>query len=167
MALLLATLLALQQQPTVKDEIIRLSRAGASEETLLTLVRSVKLKLSVDDIVEMKRAGVSEKVITRLIEGPSEAKVVNLAHKSVGYRLIGNELHLGCDGTTIAPGQTVQLPLSGDYSVWVGGRETSCRVKTPATLTFRGSNHPEFEVVTLYVEDARGSDTVRVESHIR
>lgn len=165
MTLLLAALLAVQA-PATKDDVIRLTREGVREEALLAYVSPVKFKLSVDDIVQLKTAGVSEKVIARMIEGPREAKVVNLAHKAVSIQLIGSEIHLNSEGTSVAPGATVALPASGELSIWVGGRETSCRVKTPATLTFRGSVHADFEVVTLYIDDARGSDTCRVEMRV-
>lgn len=166
MTLLLAALLAFQQ-PTLKDEIIRLAKAGASEEFLLAKAATVRAKISVDDIVDLKKAGVPEKVIARMIEGPSDAVAFNLAHKAVSVRVIGSEIHIGSEGTAIARGAAVSLPLSGDYHVWVNGRETPCRVKTPAVLTFRGSIHPEFEVVTLYIEDARGTDTCRIEGRVK
>ena len=102
-----------------------------------------------------------------MISGPQDLKATNLAHKTVTIRVTGTVIHVNWGGESLATGASVQLPASGLYTVWVGGRETGCAVRTPATLTFRGSDHPEFEVVTLYVEDARGSDTCRVESVIK
>ena len=166
MTLLLAAALLLQE-PVTKDEVVRLTKQGVKEEEILKRIASTKFSLSVDEIVALKKDGVTEKVIDRMIGGPQEAKATNLAHKPVTIRVTGQAIHVNWGGETLAPGASVQLPASGDYTVWVWGRETACKVKTPATLTFRGSDHPEFEVVTLYIEDARGSDTCRVESVIK
>ena len=166
MTLLLAAALLLQD-PVTKDEVVRLTKEGVKEEEILKRMAATKFSLSVDEIVALKKEGVTEKVIARMIGGPQEAKATNLAHKAVTIRVTGQAIHVNWGGDTLAPGAAVQLPASGEYTVWVWGRETAFKVKTPATLTFRGSDHPEFEVVTLYVEDARGSDTCRVESVIK
>jgi hypothetical protein len=166
MTILLAALLCFQDSVT-KDEVVRLTKEGVKEEEILKKIEKVKFKLSVDEIVELKKAGVSEKVIARMIEGPREAKVTNLAHKPITLRLNGTSLDIGLGGETINPGATVQIGASGEYTVTVNGRPTICRVKTPATLTFRGCDLEEFEVVTLFIEDARGSDTCLVESRVK
>jgi hypothetical protein len=165
MMLLLAAAL-LFQDPVTKDEILRLTKEGVKEEEILRKIGSATFKLSVDDIVGLKKEGVGEKVIARMISGPCEVKATNLAHKAVAVRVIGSTIEVGW-GESLARGATLELPASGEYTVVVNGRKTSCTVKTPATLTFRGSNHPEFEVVTLYIEDAHGSDTCLVESVIK
>ena len=59
------------------------------------------------------------------------------------------------------------IPASGEYALTIQGRPTACTVKTPATLTFRGCDLEDFEVVTLYIEDARGTDTLRVETKLK
>ena len=165
MLLLVAATLLLQDSPTPAD-VIRLTKDGVKEEELLRKIGAAKYSLSVDDIVGLKKEGVAEKVIARMVAGPSEAKALNLAHKAVALRVLGSTIEIGW-GEALAPGATLQLPASGEYEVIVNGRATACRVKTPATLTFRGSDHADFEVVTLYIDDARGSDTCRVESVIK
>ena len=165
MTLLFAACLLLQDPPTVQD-VLRLSKEGVKEEEILKRIASTKFVLSVDEIVGLKKEGVAEKVIARMIAGPSDVKATNLAHKAVAMRVVGSTIEVGW-GESLAPGASLQLPASGEFALVVNGRKTACTVKTPATLTFRGSNHEEFEVVTLYIDDARGSDTCRVESHLR
>ena len=163
--ILLAALLV--QESVTKDEIVRLTKDGAKDTEILAKIGTAKFKLSVDEIVDLKKAGVAEKVIARMIEGPSEAKVTNLAHKAVTIRVIGSTIDIGWGGETVERGKTLQLPASGEYVLKIHGRETACTVKTPATLTFRGCDLEDLEVLTLYIDDARGSDTCRVESHIK
>ena len=164
--LILIAALAFQESVT-KDEIIRLTKDGAKETEILARIGGAKFKLSVDEIVDLKKAGVAEKVLARMIEGPSEAKVTNLAHKAVTIRVIGSTIDVGWEGETVQRGKTLLLPISGEYAVKANGRATACTVKTPATLTFRGCDLGDLEVITLYIEDARGSDTCRVETQIR
>jgi len=163
--ILLAALLS--QDPVTKEEIVRLTKEGAQESALLQKIGAARFKLSADEIVDLKKAGVAEKVIARMIEGPREAKVVNLAHKAVVLHVSGSTIDVGWSGESVAPGATASLPASGEYALTIQGRPTACTVKTPATLTFRGCNLEDFEVVTLFVEDARGSDSCRVETRIK
>ncbi len=155
------------QDAVTKEEVIRLTKEGASEAAILERIGRAKFELSADDVVELKKAAVPERVIARMIEGPRDASAVNLAHKAVTLRVIGKTIDVGRGGETVERGATVALAVSGEYRITVQGRETACTVKTPATLTFRGCDLPEFEVVTLYVEDARGTDTVRVETRLK
>jgi hypothetical protein len=166
MSLLLVAFAAFQGSVT-KEEMIRLSKEGASEASLLDRASQFRGTLSADEVVELKAAGLSDPVVVRLLEGPRDLKVLNLAPKPVTLRIVGSTLRLGEEGEIILPGSSLSLPARGEYTLVIRGRETAGRVTTPATLTFRGSIHPEFEVVTLYVDDARGSDTWRVESRIR
>lgn len=163
--ILLAALLA--QTAVTKDEVVRLTKEGATETDIVARIAGTKFRLSADDIVELKKAGVAEKVIARMIEGPREAKVVNLAHKAVVLRVSGSTIDVGWTGETVAAGATSAIPASGEYALTIQGRPTACTVKTPATLTFRGCDLEDFEVVTLYIEDARGTDTLRVETKLK
>lgn len=162
-----ALLLVLFQDSVSREEVVRLTKEGASEAAILGKIGGAKFRLSADDVVELKKAGVGEKVIARMVEGPREAKVTNLAHKAVAIRVVGTTIEVGDGGEKVERGATLSIPASGEYAVSVYGSLTACTVKTPATLTFRGCDLDEFEVVTLYVEDARGSDTCRVETRLK
>jgi len=162
-----ALMLVLLQDSVTKEEVVRLAKEGASEGAILEKIGGAKFRLSADDVVELKKAGVGERVIARMVEGPREAKVTNLAHKAVSIRVIGTTIEVGDLGEKVERGATVALAASGEYTVRVNGHPTACTVKTPATLTFRGCDLDDFEVITLYVEDARGSDTCRVETRLK
>lgn len=162
MALVLSLLLGLQD-PVTKDDLLKLARGGADEKTLLERIGDVKLALSADDIVELKKAGVTDAVLARLAGGPSEAKVSNLAQHAVRVLVRGKTVDVNfSDGQELKPGASADLPLSGEYAVTLAGRKTTARILTPATLTFRGADVTDFDVMTLVIEDARGRETLFV-----
>lgn len=152
--------LALLQDAT-KDDVLRLAREGAKEEALLAKIGRTVYKLTVDEIVELKKAGLPEKVLARMIEGPRDVKVTNLAHKPIGAAVRNGVLEITTSGG-LAKGDSVQLP-GGELRISVDGAPRAVTVKAPATLTFRGCDLDDFEVVTLYIEDAKGSETCMVE----
>jgi hypothetical protein len=161
MTWILAALLA-QQIST--DDVVRMTREGRTESEILRSIGSASFQLSSDDVVSLQRAGVSQTVLGRMIAGPGMT-AQNRAHSSVRIRVNGRTIEVGA-GEELAPGASIRLPGSGEYEVTVDGRPRELRVKAPAALTFRGSSHEEFEVVTLYVEDASGTDTCMIRSRI-
>ena len=160
--------LLLLAQDTTKDDVVRLTREGVSEEAILAKIGQARFKLSVDDIVELKKAGVGEKVLARMVSGPLDLTVVNRAHKSVWVEVREGEVRIGT-GRELKPGETAHLSGGADLKVSVNGQPRNVNVSSPATLTFRGANLEKFEVVTLYVDDGKGgeSDTCLVELVIR
>ena len=54
---------------TTKEEIIKLAKAGISDEVIITFVKKNPLysDLTSDDIIELKKAGVSDKVLSSLL----------------------------------------------------------------------------------------------------
>jgi hypothetical protein len=117
-------------------------------------------------VIELKKAGVGETVLSRMISGPAEIAVENKAHKPVRIRLRDGVIEIGA-GEELRPGESIRLSGAGEFAVTVGGRPRSVKVKTPATLTFRGCDVEKFEVVTLYVDGPAGSDTCVVESRMK
>ena len=163
MAALLALLLA---QEVSKDDVLRLTKEGKPEAEILKAIGPSKFKLSADEVVELKKAGVTEAVLSRMILGPSDIAVENKAHKAVRIRVLNGVVEVGV-GEELRPGQSIRLPGAGELAVTVDGRPRSVKVKTPATLTFRGCDVEKFEVVTLYIDGPAGSDTCVVESRVK
>ncbi len=164
MFLALAALL-LVQEPLTKDDVIRLAREGAAEEAILAKVAKSRLKLSADDVVELKKAGVSERVIARLLETPRELRVANLSHKSVRISLRAGTIDIGFkEGQEIPPGGAREFEAAGEFALTFEGGSTTYRVKTPASLTFRGCDIAQVEVLTVQMEDPSGRRTGIVEA---
>ena len=160
-------LLALLAQDVTKDDVLRLTKEGKPAPEILQAIGAAKFKLTADDVVELQKAGVAEPVLQRMILGPSEITVENRAHKPVRIRVKDGMIEVGV-GEELAPGASIRLPGAGEFGVTVDGRPRSPRVKTPATLTFRGADLEKFEVVTLYIEGPGGtSDTCLVESRTK
>ena len=163
-------------QDVTKDDVLRLTREGKPAPEILRAIGAAKFKLTADDVVELQKAGVAEPVLQRMILGPSEITVENRAHKPVRIRVKDGMIEVGV-GEELAPGASIRLPgpshagadaKAGEFGVSVDGRPRSPRVKTPATLTFRGADLEKFEVVTLYIEGPGGtSDTCLVESRTK
>ena len=162
---MLILLLALLQDVT-KDDVLRLTKEGKPEAEILRAIGPAKFKLSADEVVELKKAGVAEGVLSRMILGPTDIAVENKAHKPVRIRVLNGVVEIGV-GEELRPGQSIRLPGAGEFGVTVDGRPRGVKVKTPATLTFRGCDVEKFEVVTLYVEGPSGSDTCVVESRMK
>jgi hypothetical protein len=59
-------------QPLTNDSIIKVVKAGLSDETITTIVRTQpgKYSLGPDDIIALKKARVSEKIITAMLNNP-------------------------------------------------------------------------------------------------
>lgn len=159
-------LIALLLQSATKDDVLRLTKDGKPEAEILKSIGSATYKLTADEVVELKKAGVGERVLSRMILGPSEISVQNLAHKPLRVRVLNGVIEIGV-GEELARGASITLPGSGDFAVTVDGRPRSVRVKTPAALTFRGCDVEKFEVVTLYIDGPSGSDTCVVESRMK
>jgi hypothetical protein len=159
-------LLLLLAQDVTKDDVLRLVKEGKPEAEILKAIGPAKFKLSADDVIELKKAGVAEAVLSRMILGPSDIAVENKAHKPVRIQVRDGVVQIGV-GEELRPGESIRLPGAGEFAVTVGGRPRSVKVKTPATLTFRGCDVEKFEVVTLYVDGPSGSDTCVVESRIK
>lgn len=157
-----------QAQDVTKDDVLRLTKEGKPAEEILRKIGGAAFKLSADEVVELKNAGVAEPVLTRMILGPSEITVENRAHKPLRVRVKDGVVEVGV-GEELAPGASIRLPGRGELAVTVDGRPRSVKVKTPATLTFRGADMEKFEVVTLYIEGPGGenADTCVVESRIK
>lgn len=160
MIALLALLLA---QDLTKTDVLRLTKEGKPEAEILQAIGASTFKLSADEVVELKKAGVAEAVLARMIAGPSAIAVENRAHKPLRIRLHEGVIEVGI-GEELRPGQSIRLPGAGEFAVTVDGRPRSAKVKTPATLTFRGCDLEKFEVVTLFIEGPSGTDTCVVES---
>ena len=153
-------------QDVGKDDVVRLTKEGKTEAEVLRAIGSTRFRLSVDDVVELKKAGVGERVLARMVEGPSEIAVENRAHKPVRIRLRDGTIEVGA-GEELRPGQSIRLPGTGEFAVTVDGRPRTSRVKTPATLTFRGCDVEKFEVITLYIEGPGGGDTCLIENRVK
>jgi hypothetical protein len=166
MTLLLAAVLALAVQDVTKDDVVRLTKEGISQDVILKKIGSAKFALSVDEIVELKKAGVGEKVLARMVSGPSELRLENLSHRGVKLSIEGSNIVVGL-GDQYPSGTRVELPASGEFTVWIPGRRNSTTLRTPATLTVRGCNLEKFEVVTLYIESPAGLDTAFLDLNIR
>jgi hypothetical protein len=164
MLTLLFALLAAQD--VGKDDVLRLTKEGKPEAEILKALGSATFKLSADEVIELKKAGVAEAVLSRMILGPSDIAVENKAHKAVRIQVRDGVIRIGA-GEELRPGESIRLPGAGEFAVTVDGRPRSVKVKTPATLTFRGCDVEKFEVVTLYVDGPSGSDTCVVESRIK
>lgn len=164
MVWLMAALLAAQDLS--KDDVLRLSKDGKSDAEILRAIGPTTFRLTVEEIVELKKAGVSEKVLARMVAGPSEIAVTNRAHKAVRIRVRGETIEVGV-GEELPPGASLQLPGAGEFGITVNGYSRTARVKTPATLTFRGCDLEKFEVVTLYIEGPGIDDTCLVENRVK
>lgn len=160
MAALLALLLA---QDLTKDDVLRLTKEGKPEAEILKAIGPARFALSADEIVALKQGGVAAAVLSRMIAGPSEITAENRAHKPLRLRISGGTVEVGV-GEELAPGASIRLPGAGEFAVTVDGRPRSVKVKTPATLIFRGCDTEAFEVVTLFIEGPSGGDTCVVES---
>lgn len=158
-------LIALAAQDVSKDDVVRLTREGRSEAEILRAIGSASFTLSADDVVNLKKAGVVEAVLARMVAGPPEIAVENRAPRAVQIRVVGRTIEVGA-GDELAPGGSIRLAGTGVFDVTVNGRPRDLKVRTPATLTFRGCTLDDFEVITLYVDDAAGSDTCLVRSRI-
>ena len=159
--------MALLAQDATRDDVVRLTKEGKTEEEIVARIGRTRFKLSVDDIVELKKAGVGEKVLARMVSGPLDLTVTNRAHKSVWVDVRDGEVRVG-SGRELKPGETVSLSGGADLKVSVNGQPRNVKVTSPATLTFRGANLERFEVITLYVEAAEGeSETCLVELVVR
>ena len=159
--------MALLAQDATKDDVLRMTKEGKTEEEILARIGQTRFTLSVDEIVELKKGGVGEKVLARMVSGPLDLTVVNRAHKSVWIEVREAEVRVG-SGRELKPGETAHLSGGTDLKVSVNGQPRSLKVSSPATLTFRGANLEKFEVITLYVDSDKGaSDTCLVELVIR
>jgi len=76
-ALTLPLVLVLAQDSTLtKDQIIKMSKAGLSDDVIVAQVKAQQtpMKVSTDDLIALKAAGVSDAVIRALVSpGPTEA----------------------------------------------------------------------------------------------
>lgn len=164
MTLILALLVEL-----TKEDIIRMTREGVSDEAILAKIDQERaaIRLSSDDIVEMKQAGVSERVINRLLsraagEGRGLA-LENRSHRGVRVQVDASTktIHfLGDSGTDVGRKTTTELEApDGTYQVIIRGRKTRFQVTTPAKLTLRGCDNDELEVLTAYVGEGRDAKT--------
>jgi hypothetical protein len=153
-------------QDVGKEDVVRLTKEGKTEAEILQAIGTASFRLSVDDVVELKKAGVGEKVLARMVSGPSLIAVENLAHKAVRIRVRDGTIEVGA-GEELRPGQAIRLPGTGEFAITVDGRPRNSRVKTPATLTFRGCDVEKFEVITLYIEGPGGGDTCLIENRIK
>ena len=153
-------------QDVGKDDVLRLTKEGKPAADILKALGSSTFKLSADEVIELKKAGVAETVLSRMILGPSDLAVENKAHKPVRIQVRDGVIRIG-EGEELRPGTSIRLPGAGEFAVTVDGRPRSVKVKSPATLTFRGCDVEKFEVVTLYIEGPAGDDTCVVESRIK
>jgi hypothetical protein len=67
--LLVLSPLIRSQEPLTNDSVVKLTKAGLSEEVILGMVKlqPAKYSLGLDDIVALKKAGVSDKVIAAMV----------------------------------------------------------------------------------------------------
>ncbi len=86
MLFLIAGLLAAQAALT-NESIIKLTKAGLSEEVILNMVKSqpAKYSASADDLIALKGAGVSDKVISEMVTKASGAPAEKLPAALAGF----------------------------------------------------------------------------------
>lgn len=61
---------------TSKEDILKLAKAGISDEVILAFVRANGApRLSSDDVIELKEAGVSDKVLSAMLSPKPERRV--------------------------------------------------------------------------------------------
>lgn len=164
LSLILASLLSLQDPVTV-DEVLRLTGQQAGDEAILERIGSTSFTLVTDDLVKLKQAGVSDRVLKRMISGPREIRTANCSHKDVRLQLLKGKLDINLEkGQSLTRGADLTLPGSGLYAITVEGRQTTHAFSTPATLTFKGCDIDNLEVLTLQIKDADGSRTMIVQT---
>jgi len=58
------------QEPLTNDAVVKLAKAGLSEDVILGMVKlqPAKYSLGLDDVIALKKAGVSDKVIAAMVE---------------------------------------------------------------------------------------------------
>lgn len=159
-----------------KEEIVKLSKEGVSEEIILAKIAQDKtvFNLTADEILELKKEGVGEKVIAQMLNGsrPKNAGkaliVTNASHRSIRVGLSDEDRVFQVSdavGEEIPRGGILDLSAkAGEFSLVVNGVSYRHRIHVPARVTFSGCNMAQAEVLTLTIEDEQGREVVLLDS---
>ena len=178
LALILA-LVAPQDTTFTKDDVLRLSKAGISDEVILVKIEQEKrgLKVTSADLDALKEAGVSEKVIARLKDFvvsrpmkavPKSVALRNLSHRAVHVSVRETEGWIDFstkNGKELAVGGTLEFQVApGEYAIAIEEWPTIEKVRVSESsgclLTVRGADTEYIDLQTIVAEDEDGRRVV-------
>lgn len=176
-----------QEQSLTKDDVIKLMKAGVSDDVIIAKLVQDKASftLSADDILNLKAQGASDKLIQHLqagkkAEAPAapaaadgkNARFRNVSHRAVKVSINEKEMLVNFSvstGTDLPINGTLDLAAkAGDYKVAIEGRSTIEQVRIPesgsCSLTVKGANTEYIDVQTIIAEDTEGSRVIILHS---
>jgi hypothetical protein len=162
--LFLSTLFA--QEVLNNDSIVKLVRAGLSEDTIVSIVKTQpgKYSLSAEDVISLKNAGVSEKIISALLTKGSAApsSLTNdvsapalPADVGVYWKKNGNWIQLLPEVVNWQTGGAIKSHVTlgvvkGDVNGRVYGGHSKTGVAAPVEFLFRlaeGTEITEYQLI--------------------
>ncbi len=174
MKLLLALLLF--SSGITQEEIVKLKKAGISDETIVKLIDAdnTVFSLGADDLIRLRKEGLSDRLLQHMISTSKEApasegkglQIENLSAMAVRVYVDSKARTVefnGSRGTTLSPKSSREWDASpGTYRVLKDGKAYAYRFDAPNRISLRGGKVGDMEIITAYIEKAPDRDTFLV-----
>lgn len=180
---LVASVAQAQDNKLTKEDVAKLARAGVSDDLIIAVIDQAKtsLALSADDILALKKDGVSDKVLAAMVGkgarpeaappkagGDTNLTVKNTSHRGIKVVVDEREQVVNftqATGTDLDRGTSLAFSVkAGEYKVAIEGSLSRHRIQLPGTLLVRGTETEYLDVMTLTMEDGRGSEVMIMHS---
>ena len=172
LSLVLALVPAIAQQPLTNDSIIKMVKAGLSDDIVTSTIQSQpgKYSVGVDDLIALKTAGVSDKVIAAMVARnsgagaaaspaavPSAAAVAPVSEVGVYFKKAGAWADLPPEVVNFKTGGVLKTIgtagiVKGDVNGHLNGLHSPNQLKTPVELlvyTVEGVAITEYQLLRL------------------
>jgi hypothetical protein len=139
-----------------KEDLVRLAKTGATDETVIALInREGAPTLAVDDLIALKQAGLSDRVLEHILANPRKGELVVVNRSVPDMRVTvdtANRIISWCsqDGESVAPGTQLSLSVpEGEYAL----PGTIDRMTVPGRITLNRVEAGESFVTMGIIED--------------
>jgi hypothetical protein len=168
----------LAQQPLTNDSVLKLSKAGMGDETIVSMINTqpASFSLNTDDMIALKSGGVSEKVIGAMLLKNTGATASQASAGSSPVHEIGVYFKRGNDWVDLEP-EVVNFKtggvlksiatdgiVKGDVNGNIKGPASKTRIDTPVEILIyapEGVASTEYQLLLLRVSgNAREFRTV-------
>ncbi len=163
------------------DEVVKLKKAGISDETIMSVIDADRtvFRLDSDEIIRLKQEGLSDRLLHHMVStsktAPArEGKGLLIENRSstpvrVHVDPAGRTVEFdGNRGTILAAKSSREWEApTGNYRVLKAGKAFAYGFDAPNRITLRGCSLGNMEILTAYVEKAGERDTflVRLEEN--
>ena len=94
-----------QSEPLTNDSIVKMAKAGLSEDVIVSMVRTQPAKYSVtpDQLIALKSAGVSDKIVAAMVEKSTGSSIVSQPNSASGATPTAGTVAMGDPNDPLTP----------------------------------------------------------------